>query len=303
MHIPRQPMGSVKTEKQARNLGMSNRAASRSRHALEEAVPVIDKFARLGYLAKGTVYALIGVLAVLAATGYGGETTDTNGAIEAIGAQPFGWSLLLVLAIGFAGYTLWRFVQAFADPDGEGEGGKGIMLRVSHFSGGVFYAVLAYHAVKTIVDARAGSKNSEQTLTAVLLQKPLGAALIAAAGLGFAGYGLVQFYKAIRSTFVDTFKTNEMKPFMYRAIVRIAKFGLCARGIVFGLIGYFLVRTAVFSVPEETKGLDDALAELARQPFGRWQLGAAALGFIAYGLYMFGLARYRKTIGKKRDDS
>ncbi|SFB62447.1 protein of unknown function [Cohnella sp. OV330] len=274
---------------------------TKSRKALHEAVPAIDKFARAGYLAKGTVYIMIGALAMMTAIGHRKETTDTKGAIETIGAQPLGGILLLILAVGLAGFSTWRLVQAFADPDGEGGDGKGILVRASRFCGGIFYAVITYHAAKTILGARPSSDNSEQALTAVLLQQPLGASLIAAAGLGFAIYGIIEFVKAIRNSFTNSFKLNEIKPAMYRYLVATAKFGLCARGVVFGLIGYFLVRTAVFSDPEETKGLDDALAELALQPHGRWLLGAAALGFVAYGLYMFGLARYRKTIGKKRE--
>ncbi|MDI4645810.1 DUF1206 domain-containing protein [Cohnella hashimotonis] len=259
-------------------------------------MPAIDKFARAGYLAKGTVYIMIGALAMMTAVGHRKETSDTNGAIETIGAQPLGGILLLILAVGLAGFSAWRFVQAFADPDGEGGDIKGILVRASRFGVGIFYAVITYHTAKTILGDQPSSGNKEQTLTAILLQQPLGATLIAAAGLGFAIYGIIEIVKAIRNSFTDSFKLNEIKPAMYRPLLATAKFGLCARGVVFGLIGYFLVRTAVFSDPEETKGLDDALAELALQPHGRWLLGAAAFGFVAYGLYMFGLARYRKTI-------
>jgi hypothetical protein len=61
------------------------------------------------------------------------------------------------------------------------------------------------------------------------------------------------------------------------------------------LIGYFLIQTAIKADPNQTRGLDGALAELAKQPFGRVLLGTAALGFVAYGVYMYILARYRKT--------
>ncbi|WP_090111191.1 DUF1206 domain-containing protein [Cohnella sp. OV330] len=122
--------------------------------------------------------------------------------------------------------------------------------------------VITYHAAKTILGAQSSSENSEQTVTAVLLQQPLGASLIAAAGLGFAIYGIIELVKATRNSFMDPFKLNEILRAMYRYLVVTAKFGLFARVVVFGLIGYFLVRTAVFSDPEETKGLDDALASL-----------------------------------------
>lgn len=289
-------MSGLQTEKYAQNMHINDSTTTKSRKAIHEALPAIDKFARAGYMAKGTVYIIIGALAMMTAVGHRKETSDTKGAIETIGAQPLGGILLLILAVGLAGFSAWRFVQAFADPDGEGGDVKGILVRASRFGGGIFYSVITYQAANTILGGRPSSDNNEQTLTAVLLRQPLGASLIAAAGLGFAIYGIIEMVKAIRNSFTDSFKLDKIQPAMYRYLAATAKFGLCARGVVFGLIGYFLVRTAVFSDPEETKGMDDALAELALQPYGRWLLGVAAFGFVAYGLYMFGLARYRKTI-------
>ncbi|MFL6257903.1 MAG: DUF1206 domain-containing protein, partial [Pyrinomonadaceae bacterium] len=47
---------------------------------------------------------------------------------------------------------------------------------------------------------------------------------------------------------------------------------------------------------EEARGLSGALRALEQRPYGPYVLGAVALGLVAYGLYMFVEARYRRMI-------
>src|SRR3954451_2717274 len=56
--------------------------------------PWIERLARAGYLAKGVVYLLIGILALQAAAGAGGRTTGTTGAFRVLLRQPLGHWLL-----------------------------------------------------------------------------------------------------------------------------------------------------------------------------------------------------------------
>jgi hypothetical protein len=80
-----------------------------------------------------------------------------------------------------------------------------------------------------------------------------------------------------------------------RAIaIRAGQVGLTARGVVFGIIGIFLIQAALRARPEEARGLSGALRALEQQPYGPYVLGAVALGLVAYGLYMFVEARYRR---------
>ncbi|WP_172798848.1 DUF1206 domain-containing protein [Paenibacillus sp. FJAT-26967] len=278
----------------------TKKAVQHGKKAVREKASWIDKLARIGYAAKGTVYSAIGLLALLAAAGYGGEVTDKQGALAAIGSQPLGGLFLFILTVGLTGYLLWCIVQAFVDTDGEGNSWKGIAARIGTLAGGVVYGALAFTAFQTMNHSAQSAGGKEQSMTAMLLQKPFGATLVAAAGAAVAGYGLYQIIKAYKVSFTKRFKKNEMSAAVYRNAVRISRFGIAARGVVFGLVAFFLIRTAVLSDPSQTKGVDEALAELAKQPFGNWLLGAAALGLLAYGLYLFVLARYRKTIANHR---
>ena len=86
------------------------------------ASPWVKVIARVGYVAKGVVYATIGVLAMMEALGVGGKTASPDGAMQSIGTQPFGGFLLVLLSAGLFGYALWKVVQGVMDPDGRGAG-------------------------------------------------------------------------------------------------------------------------------------------------------------------------------------
>ncbi|ANE48987.1 hypothetical protein SY83_16905 [Paenibacillus swuensis] len=275
-------------------------ASRQAEQAVQEASPWVDKLARLGYAAKGVVYSTIGILAIMTAAGFGGELTDKQGSLRAIGAQPFGSVILIILAIGLTGYFLWCMIQTFMDPDRNGTDWKGILKRIGSFASGIIYGSLAYSAIRTVIKAGGSQGTNEQSMTASLLEKPFGATMVAIAGVLVIALGIYQLIKAVKASFTKRFRKEEMSPRVYAAAVRISRVGITARAVVFGLIGYFLMVTAIQSDSSETKGLDGALAELAKQPYGQWLLGAVAIGLFAYGIYLFTLARYRKTLGSHR---
>jgi hypothetical protein len=264
---------------------MAGKAFREPGKAVNEASPWIDKLARLGYAAKGSVYAIIGILAIMTASGFGGELTDKKGAVAAIRAQPQGSILLVILAVGLAAYFVWSTIQALMDPDGYGSDWKGKLKRLGTLGGGIIYGGLAFTAIRTISTSSKTGGGNEQSMSAEILQKPLGATIIAIVGAAVFGYGMYQLVKAYRTSFTKRFKKDKMSPAVYKASVSISRFGIATRGVVFGLIGYFMIRTAVQSDPSETKGLDEA-----------------ALGVFAYGLYLFVLARYRTTVSQDRRD-
>ena len=79
-----------------------------------ERTTAFEVLARAGFVARGVIYAVIGILAVKLALGDGGKTTNQSGALKTIAQQPFGQVLLILTAIGLAGYSLWRLFRALA---------------------------------------------------------------------------------------------------------------------------------------------------------------------------------------------
>src|SRR4051812_31217016 len=106
----------------------------------------LELLARLGYAARGLVSLIVGVLALLAATGNGGGATDSKGALQTILAQPLGTVLLAAVALGLVGFSLWRAFQAVLDADGLGIGPKAIAARAGQAVSAVIYAGLGVFA-------------------------------------------------------------------------------------------------------------------------------------------------------------
>ena len=61
-----------------------------------------EPLARVGLVAKGISYGLVGVLALKLAIGDGGAATSNQGAMQHLAGSTFGTIVLVLLAIGLA---------------------------------------------------------------------------------------------------------------------------------------------------------------------------------------------------------
>lgn len=256
--------------------------------------PWVGRLGRLGHVAKGVSYAIVGVLAIQIPLGLGGETSDRHGALRTVAQQPFGEVLLLVLAAGLAGYAIWRLAQGFLDRDGDGTGLKGLAKRVSYVARAVVYGSLAFVAVALVVGLGSGGGN-EQEEAAKVFDLPLGRWLVAAAGAGFLGAGAYNAYRSLSRKFRKHLREHELDENVRDWVIGVGVVGHAARAVVFGLIGFFLCRAAWQYDPSEAIGLDGALRKVAQASYGELWLGLVAAGLIAYALFCFVQARYRRV--------
>lgn len=255
--------------------------------------PWVERLGRLGLVAKGVLYAVIGVLAIQVALGGRAESPDKGGALRTIAEQPFGKGLLVLLALGLAAYALWRLAQGILDRDSEGEGPKGLVKRAGALGKAGWYGTLCVLTVSTLVGNGSGGGNEQKT-TAGVFDRPGGRYLVYAAGLAFLGAAGFNGWRAVTGKFDKKLKKSEMSKAEEKAATGVGILGHLARFAIFGLIGAFLVRAAWEFDPKKARGLDGALLELAQQPYGGFLLGAVAVGLIAYALYCFVQARYRR---------
>jgi hypothetical protein len=253
----------------------------------------IERLGRIGLVAKGLSYGLVGVLAVLVALGAGGAATDRQGALRLLAKEWYGAIVLFGLGVGFGAYAAWRLAQALLDRDDEGNDFEGWAKRAGALGKGVLYAGFSLLAFSLVTGPR-GESRDEPEQTARVFDLPLGRWLVLAFGLGLIGYGLVNGYRSITGTFRKHLKTGQMEREDVRPLVNVVGFaGHAARMVLFSMIGIFLVRAAWQYDPKEAIGIDEALAKLAHQPHGSLWLGAAAVGLFAYGVFSLLQARYR----------
>jgi len=254
--------------------------------ATRHASPWLGRLARLGYVAKGVVYLVIGFLALREALGAGG-------AMKSIGSQPFGGVMLTLLAIDLACYALWKLVQGVLDADGKSSAPHGILRRVGYVGSAAIHGTFAFTAAQSILGAEDSSEDAA-TASALAYQPPLGQILVGLVGLGVIGVGLYQLYAAYKAMFRADLRLDLMSEAQERWVTYAGRVGTAARAVAISLAGAFVVLAAYQSDPGETRSLGAALESLQQQPLGSYMLGAIAVGLLVYGVFMFAIARYRR---------
>jgi hypothetical protein len=252
----------------------------------------MELLARWGLASVGVSFGLVGVLAFLKAIGIGGASTDRQGALARIGETGWGKAVLIIIAIGFAGYAVWRFVLAITGETVENDEHKSVMKRIGYAARGIFYSALTVGVLKLLFGSSASGGNRHKE-AAKVLSWPGGAWILAGVGAGFLCAAIWNGYRAITRKYLEQLKTWRIPEGRERAVEIITGFGLFTRMLLFGIIGWFLVRAAIHHDPRKAVGLDGALQQVAVQPYGRVLLGVVALGLLAYAVFRGIEARYR----------
>ena len=249
--------------------------------------------ARAGFVARALIYGIIGILSIKLAIGIGGTTTNQQGALKTIAHQPFGKVLLILVAIGLAGYALWRLARALLGhgPEDSDSG----FDRIAAFASGIVYAGLCAIAVEILLGSNSsGASGNAHKTTAGVFGWPGGTWLVGIAGAVLIGVGLYQGYRGLSKDFLADSKTEQMSARVRNWIEWVGTFGHLARMVVFGLVGVFLIKAAIDYNPKKAVGLDGALAKIANASYGPFLLGIVAAGLIAFGIYSLSDARYRR---------
>jgi hypothetical protein len=262
--------------------------------------PLVEQLERFGFVIRGLIYIIIGVLALQLAAGAGGATTSPTSAIALIGRQPLGKILLVIVVVGLAGYSLWGFVRAILDPLGRGTGAKGLLDRAGFLFSGLSYGILLIPTVLTLLNKpSASTAGSTAGVPATLLTGPYGKWLVVVFGLFWIGAGAGQLVIAYVAHFTRDLKTSTMSAQEVKAATWLGRIGYAARGVVFGLIGVIILQTAFATGAKQAQGFDGALAALLHAPYGEILLGAVAIGLILFGIYSAFCAKWNK-IGARR---
>jgi Domain of Unknown Function (DUF1206) len=260
--------------------------------------PALELLERLGYLVRGALYAVMGLLALrIVLSVAGGQTTDLTGSLVVLVTNPMGKLVLIVVAVGLAAYSLWGFTRAIYDPLHRGSDASGYMARLGFVTSALSYGAIVIFALQLLAGSGATTNDSTQKTIASVLTHPAGGALTILIGLVVIGVALGQFLEAYRATFARDLKGAEMSATTRDIAVKLGRFGMFARGVIFLVIGWFVVQAGIHHDPAQTQGFSGAFVFLLAQPFGRILLGIVALGFVALGLHSFACARWVKLMG------
>jgi len=257
--------------------------------------PLFEGLARAGYVARGLIYIVIGICAIRLADGVNGQPASQTGALKLIADQRFGHALLVLMAIGLGGYSLWRLAQVVFGTTPEA-GRHSTLDRIGALGSAVAYATFCFIALSILLapETTAGNDQKPRDVTRTALEWPAGRWLVGAVGVLFLVVAGYQLYMGISRKFLEDSKVGEMDQSVRKAFTVLGVVGLCARAVAFGLIGVFIFRAARDFKASEAVGLDGALERLTRQSYGPTLLLIVALGLIAFGIYSIADARFRK---------
>jgi Domain of Unknown Function (DUF1206) len=276
------------------------RAVHTTIQAAERAVrqPVVGKLAKLGFYTKGTLFIIIGSLAVMMAKGIsGGEAADARGALSFIAQQPYGKIALVVFVIGALGHGIWNVLRGVADIDNSGDGWQAIIMRCSAVGIGLFYLGLSYSALEIVLAARVEASNSqtEETLVAFLVSIPvLGIIIVSLIGIGIAGAGIHECYSGLSGGFRNNYRLWEVTKLHHGFIIAMGVLSFTARAVLLVLMGYFFIRAAFWGLSNGSLGMDASMLALLGSSYGRILVFAAGIGLVAHGILAFYEARFRR---------
>ncbi len=284
---------------------MSVREGARSAEGLEAARSETETLertrpfqwlVRAGFVARGITYGVIGALALAIALGAGtmGTSPNQQGALVLIAHTPVGRPAMVVICAGLIAYAVWKFTQGIFGHGPEGGGSVQLKDRVANLAGGFAYVGFFAVGILALTGSSSSSSNEPRHAARGVLGWPGGQLIIGIAGAALMAISLYQIYDAIRGGHARESKTEEMNAPEHSLFMTLGRIGLTARAVVFGLIGYFLVRTAIESKASNAIGVDGALARLHHEPLGRWLVGVVAAGLLTFAAFSLAEARYRR---------
>jgi hypothetical protein len=255
--------------------------------------PWVERAARLGYVVRGLIYGTMGILALGLAVGLDSGTTDQRGAVAPLGESGVGKLFLLVVVVSLLAYAGWGLIRAVYDPLHRGNDPAGVMSRVGFAWSGLNYAALAVFAAGLLLGAsKSNSGDSVQKVVGWALHLPAGGVIVTVAGIiGILG-GLGQFWDAYKAGFRKDLKRNQMTRAQRITVDSLGRFGMVARGVIFGTVGIFVLVAGLHHDAGDAHSFGPAFAAVAREPMGHVLLAVVALGFVALGLHSWANARW-----------
>ncbi len=251
-----------------------------------EKVGRLDWIARAGFIARGLLYVLFGVIALTVRS----KADEGQSAVfDTVGQAPMGSVLLILLAAGLAAYGLFRLICAWLDIEGKGRELKGLAGRAAQAGSGLLHLGLAWSAVQFLIGTKrsydhAGDQNSREAVRTIF-DLELGDGALYAIAVGFLFAAGLQLRKAWKKSHMKQCRSDTPE-----IAFTFGRIGLVARGAVFSIIAWSFYRTAQTDDIGQAHAVGGAIASLRSNEV---LFLAVCLGLILFGVFSLMLARYR----------
>jgi hypothetical protein len=253
--------------------------------------PSLVHLARAGWVAKGVVYLVLGLLAASLVVGgrdSGGEEVSQTGAVAEVAEAPLGGLALWAVAAGLVLYVLWRLISILLPAESSA---RTWATRAGYAVSAAVYIGLAWTAVSLATgrgdDASGGGGQESQVdeVTRSLMEMTGGRWLVGLVGAAVIALGAYFAHRGWSEDFADDLEPGGVGPVDERTIRRLGTVGWIGRGVMTALVGWFVLQAALQFDPQEAQGLDGALRESTGSTIGAVLVALVAVGLVTYGAF------------------
>src|SRR5947207_5276627 len=259
---------------------------------------------RLGYLARGVVYFLVGASAAIAAIWPAYRPAGPSDAVRLGSAQlggqlgggqlghghPIGAMFLIAVALGLACLAGWFTIAGVMTA--QRGGGRGWWRGLGMLGDAIVYVFFMIDVAGIALGLwRGGGDRNVQSWIAWLSAWDYGRLLIGIIGAAVlvGGAGLLIW------GIVGDVDREVVLPQREKRLIRpVARYGIAGRGAAVALVGCFLIAAAFYGNPREAHEVGGVLAALRPGTYGRVLIGLFGLAFIGSSLFDFVAAFYRR---------
>jgi heme/copper-type cytochrome/quinol oxidase subunit 2 len=244
------------------------------------------KFGRVGFVARGFVWACIGGVSVAAAF-TAKDTQGTTGALDVVARNTGGWVIYLLATIGIFSYAAWRLFEGFyglrissEDPKWK----KFINGYVVPFASFLIYTLFGVSNIYVMIHGRRGTNTH---ITRDIAKNVVGKIFLNIASILLIGVAFGWVAQLIKGTFKEPLdkKKFDKQPGWLRAIVlATAYIGITGRIFLFLLLAILLFRTT-WDHSVTSEGFSGALRQLQHNVAGEIFLVIIGLCLIIFAIW------------------
>lgn len=259
----------------------------------------------IGCFSTGIIYGSIGVIAILSFLKLKKGGADESSFFVLLDSFVAGRIVNWIIIIGALCFIIWRFYEAFKDPNGIGSDAKGLLLRTGVAFSSVADAVIALSVLQALYNQQkapvTGEPVQQRDAVAGLLTKDWGSTVVLIVGIIVLLTALVLILYGLSSRFTEALKANGFSKRSKYIVHAIAYAGYFSRGVIVGIIGFFLVKAALQNDSNYVVNTDKAFDFIGDHVGHVWFI-VIAIGTIAYGLYMLILGLHYDISATKKQN-
>lgn len=245
-----------------------------------------------GCVSTGIIYLGIGTIAILSFLKLKDGGADESSMLAFLNEYVVGKIFIWIILSGTVSFIVWRIYEAITDPYRYGSSTKGKVKRTGIALSTAADVLIVYSAIRILLGVSNiqldGQPEEERQMVTNLLRQSWGSWVITAVGVLVTITAIVQFQYGITGGYKERIDVARLHPFLKTFIYVLAWIGYFARGIILGIMGFFLIKSGVLESAEYVVNTDKAF-DFIGDNVGHVFFILTAVGTIFYGLFMFSL--------------